>query len=64
MGARVQTVASPSPGGPLSAFGARVAGHLGLAKLSLCYLMTASAFTAYVARKPVLDATALETLLD
>jgi protoheme IX farnesyltransferase len=39
-----------------------VARHVGLAKLSLCYLMTASAFTAYVVRRPVLDSTALETI--
>jgi protoheme IX farnesyltransferase len=39
-----------------------VARHIGLAKLSLCYLMSASALTAYVARRPVLDSTTLETI--
>jgi protoheme IX farnesyltransferase len=45
-----------------SGLGVRVARHIGLAKLSLCYLMSASALTAYVARRPVLDAAALETI--
>ena len=62
MASKATTVSDSTPSSPLSGFGARVAGHLGLAKLSLCYLMTASAFTAYVARKPVLDTTALGTL--
>jgi protoheme IX farnesyltransferase len=39
-----------------------VTGHILLAKLSLCYLMTASALTAYVARKPVLDPAGLATI--
>jgi protoheme IX farnesyltransferase len=47
---------------PFSELAVRVARHIGLAKLSLCYLMTASAFTAYVARRPVLDLTVLETI--
>jgi len=59
---RAQTAAISHPRGPLSGFGVRVARHIGLAKLSLCYLMTASALTAYVARNPVLDTAALETL--
>jgi protoheme IX farnesyltransferase len=50
------------PDGRLAGFGVRVARHLGLAKLSLCYLMSASALTAYVARRPVLDGTALGTI--
>jgi protoheme IX farnesyltransferase len=33
--------------------------HIGLAKLSLCYVMTASAGTAYVVRRPVLELPAL-----
>jgi len=57
-----QTVATSNPHGPLSGLGVRVARHIGLAKLSLCYLMTASALTAYVARRPVLDGDALETI--
>jgi protoheme IX farnesyltransferase len=59
---RAQTVTLSKPNRPLSELGVCVARHLGLAKLSLCYLMTASAFTAYVARKPVLDSTALGTI--
>jgi protoheme IX farnesyltransferase len=39
-----------------------VTGHILLAKLSLCYLMTASALTAYVARKPDLDPAGLVTI--
>ena len=62
MAPRAQTVAISTPRRPLSGLAFRVARHLGLAKLSLCYLMTASAFTAYVARKPALDSTALGTL--
>jgi protoheme IX farnesyltransferase len=46
----------------LSEFAVRVARHLSLAKLPLCYLMTASALTAYVARRPVLDSTAWQTI--
>lgn len=51
-----------NPRGPFSELAVRIARHIGLAKLSLCYLMTASALTAYVARRPALDATALETI--
>jgi len=59
---RAQTVAISNPRRPFSELAVRVARHIGLAKLSLCYLMTASAFTAYVARRPALDSTALGTL--
>jgi protoheme IX farnesyltransferase len=40
-----------------------VAKHIGIAKLSLCYVMTASALAAYVVREPALDLTALGTML-
>ena len=62
MAPRAQTVAISKTRRPLSEFAVRVAKHIGLAKLSLCYLMTASALTAYVARRPALDSTALETI--
>ena len=39
-----------------------VSSHILLAKLSLCYLMTASALIGYVARKPVLDAAGLAAI--
>ena len=62
MAPRAQTVAISNSRRPFSELAVRVARHLGLAKLSLCYLMTASALTAYVARRPALDSTALETI--
>ena len=62
MAPRAQTVAISNPRRPFSELAGRVARHIGLAKLSLCYLMTASALTAYVARRPALDPTALETI--
>jgi len=39
-----------------------VTGHILLAKLSLCYLMTASALTAYVAREPDFDPAGLAAI--
>ena len=62
MAPRAQTVAISNSRRPFSELAFRVVRHIGLAKLSLCYLMTASAFTAYVARRPALDSTALGTL--
>ena len=63
MAPRAQTVAISSSRRPLSERVDSAVKHIGLAKLSLCYVMTASAFTAYLAGKPVLESTVLEMIL-
>jgi protoheme IX farnesyltransferase len=48
---------------PLASSGHGIVRQIGLAKVPLCHLMTAGAFTAYVVQRPSLDRSALGAIL-
>ena len=62
MAPRVETVETLDSQVPPWERAGGVVKHIGLAKLPLCHLMTASAFTAYVVRRPALELAALEAV--